>query len=408
MSPQTQTFKFEKLVKARPQIVFEAFTNATSLREWFCDVATVDPKPGGRIYLAWNSGYYAAGEYTDIQKNERVVFTWDGRGEPAATRVEVQLKSQGTATQIHLEHQEVGTGQEWDSTIAEIKKGWASSLDNLVSVLETGEDQRFVQRPMLGITISDFNAEIANQLNAPVINGIRIDNTIEGLGARDAGLQSNDVIISMDGQVTTDFASLGSVLQRHRAGDKVEVVFYRGAEKKSVLMELSRRPMPEIPPSLPELAEFYRKRQSEIHQELDEFFRNVTEEEASFQPGLDEWSVKEVLAHLIQGERYWQVWMTELLGRYEAHHDEWPGNLQAPIDATVAAYPTLNDLRQEYKRSGQETAALIASMPAEFQQHKGSYWRMAYNLVEDPYHHRNHLAQMSAAIDAARKAQARA
>jgi uncharacterized protein YndB with AHSA1/START domain len=403
MSPQTQILIFEKLVQAPPQIVFEAFTNATSLREWFCDVATVDPKPGGRLYLAWNSGFYAAGEYSELQKNEKVAFTWHGRGEPAPSIVEIQLKSQDGATQIHLEHQEVGSGPEWESTIVEAKEGWTSSLENLASVLEKGEDQRFVRRPMLGITISDFNAEIANQLGIPVSKGIRIDSTIEGLGARAAGLQGNDVIVRMDDQETTDFASLGSVLQRHLAGDKVEVVFFRGAEKKSILMELSRRPLPEVPPSIPELAEFYRERQNEIQQELDEFFRGVTEKEASFKPGPDEWGVKEVLAHLIQGERYLQIWMTELLGREEAHHDEWPGNLQAPIDATVTAFPTLSDLRQEYKCSGQETVALIASFPEDFQQYKGSYWRMAYNLVEDPYHHRNHLEQMRAAIDAARK-----
>lgn len=402
MSKQTQTFKFEKTIKASPSLVFEAFTNSTSLREWFCDVATVNPKTGGRFYVAWNSGFYASGEYTEIITDEKVAFIWLGRGEPAASQVEIQLNALDGATQIMLEHKDVGTGSEWEDIFEEILQGWTSSLDNLVSVLETGEDQRFVRRPMLGIGVSDFNEEIAQHLGIPVSKGIRIDTAVVGMGAESAGLQGNDVIVQMDGQNTPDFSSLGAVLERHNAGDKIEVVFYRGEKKNTVLMELSGRPLPELPPNLQELADFYRKRQIEIQQELDEFFEGVTEYEASFQPAHGEWGVKEVMAHLIQGERFWQIWMTELLGRQESHRDDWPGNLQAPIDATVAAYPTLTDLREEYKRSGQETAALIDSLPAEFQQYKGSYWRMAYNFVEDPYHHRIHLDQMRAAIEAAR------
>jgi hypothetical protein len=94
---------------------------------------------------------------------------------------------------------------------------------------------------------------------------------------------------------------------------------------------------------------------------------------------------------------------TELLARSESYQDDSPGNLQAPIDATVAAYPSLGDLREEYRRSGKETVALIAGFPTDFLQHKASYWRIAYNVIEDPYHHRVHLDQMSAAIETARK-----
>ena len=62
MVARSQTLTFQKLVKVKPALVYRAFTNSTSLREWFCDVATVDPKPGGRMYVAWSHGYYASGE----------------------------------------------------------------------------------------------------------------------------------------------------------------------------------------------------------------------------------------------------------------------------------------------------------------------------------------------------------
>jgi len=399
----TQTLIFEKQVKAAPHIVYEAFTNSTDLREWFCDFASVDPRAGGRIFLGWNSGFYAAGEYLEVTKNEKVVLTWYGRAEPVPTRVVVQLTQLDDGTHIRLEHQDVGTGPDWEATIEEIDKGWNSSFENLASVLDTGEDLRFTQRPMLGITVTDFNQEIASQMGVPVGEGVRIDSAIDGMGANAAGLQGGDVIVSMDGKPTTGFYSLSAVLTGRRAGDNVEVVFYRGAEQRTVQMELSGRPLPEIPPTTKDLAEFLTDRNNKIQQELDVFFTGVTDAEASFKPGPGEWSVKEVLAHLIHGERFWHRWMTELLARSESYQDDSPGNLQAPIDATVAAYPSLGDLREEYKRSGKETVALIAGFPADFLQHKASYWRIAYNVVEDPYHHRVHLDQMSAAIETARK-----
>ncbi len=245
----TQTLTFEKQVKAAPHIVYEAFTNSTSLREWFCDFASVDPRAGGRVILGWNSGFYAAGEYLEVAKNEKVALTWYGRDEPVSTRVVIQLTKLDDGTQILLEHQEVGTGPDWEATTEEIDKGWNSSLENLASVLDTGEDLRFTQRPMLGITVSDFNEQIAQQMGIPIGEGIRIDSAIDGMGASAAGLQGGDVIVSMDGKATTGFYSLSAVLSGRRAGDKVEVVFYRSAEQHTIMMELSGRPLPEIPPT---------------------------------------------------------------------------------------------------------------------------------------------------------------
>jgi uncharacterized protein YndB with AHSA1/START domain len=403
MSQNTQSIRFEIFIKAPPAQVYEAFTNATSLREWMCDIATVDPKPGGRIYAAWNSGFYAMGEYIHLQPNEEISFTWHGRGEPAFTKIEIHLKEHEDGTTLLLEHQQVGTSSEWINTRSAIQAGWESGLENLASVLETGEDLRFTHRPMLGIGVSDFNEEIAHKLNVPVSKGIRIDSTVEGMGAKAAGLQHNDVIVGMDGQDIVDGAGFGTILQSHRAGDKIPVEFYRGPEKKNILMELSKRPIPPLPASIAELAEFARKRQEEIHVELDEFFLQVSEEEASYKPAPEEWSVKETLAHLIQGERYFQFWVIELAGRQEAHHDDWAGNILAGVQALVVAQPTFMELRQAYKRSTDESVALLSHLPPEFQQHKGTYWRLAYGIVEDPFHHRIHLDQMRAAVEAARK-----
>ena len=38
-------------LKVPPAEVFRAFSNATVLREWLCDVATVNPREGGRLQM---------------------------------------------------------------------------------------------------------------------------------------------------------------------------------------------------------------------------------------------------------------------------------------------------------------------------------------------------------------------
>jgi uncharacterized protein YndB with AHSA1/START domain len=245
----SQILSFTQLVKAPLNEAYRAFTNATALREWLCDVATLLAHPGGRIYLAWNKGYYTSGEFTSVTPKERLEFTWQGRHEPGPSLVQVTFVEKDNGTLVTLEHSGIGTDEAWSRSLVEIEKGWKEGLENLASVLETGEDLRLVRRPMLGITLGDFNANKAKELNVPVTEGILLEGVLEGMGARAAGLQKDDVLVSMNGQTANDFASLATVLQDFRGGDKVEVVFYRGPEKKTVMMELSKRPIPDIPQS---------------------------------------------------------------------------------------------------------------------------------------------------------------
>jgi uncharacterized protein YndB with AHSA1/START domain len=208
MSPETHNLIFEKHIKAPIAQVFHAFTNSTMLRQWFCDAAMTEPKAGGRFYCRWNAGFYASGHFLSFQPNETFSLFWIGRDEPAPTTVIVALTSQDGSTQVRIEQQGVGVGHEWEKTIEEMNKGWTASLENLVSILETGEDLRFTRRPMLGITISDFTPEIAAHLGVPVTQGIRIDGTIEGMGAHDASLVGDDVVVKMAGKAVVDWGSL--------------------------------------------------------------------------------------------------------------------------------------------------------------------------------------------------------
>lgn len=401
MSDQTRDYTFEQNVPASPEAVYRAFTNATALREWLCDIATTAPREGGRCYLAWNDGYYSSGAFTALAPAEKVGFTWHGRGEPAPSRVLVTLTPEGDGTRVQVLHGDVGSGEGWEEIAPALQQAWTFSLENLHSIFSSGADLRFTQRPMLGITISDFDAAIAERMDVPVSEGICLDGVVPEMGAGAAGLQDGDVIVAMDDQAVVDWAGLSAALEGHRAGDEVQVDFYRGPQRKQVRMTLSGRPIPEIPQQAEALADAVLERYAQIDADLSAFFDGVSEAQAGYKIAPDAWSAKEILAHLIHSERGWQRWMADLVGGHEAWYDDWGGNLQVWIDATLAAFPTTDELLEELHRLNTETVAFVSNLPRSFVARKASYWRLAYQLLETPYHHQTHMAQMREAIAAA-------
>ncbi len=400
---KTQTLTFKRTINTKPVAVYRAFTNSTALREWFSDVALAEARKGGRFYAGWNSGYYTSGEYVSVTPDKKVVFTWQGRSEPAATRVQVSLAEKKGSTLVTVAHSRVGSGKLWAKAIKEIMKGWETALENLQSVLETGEDLRISLRPMLGISTGYFNAEVAGQLGIPVAEGVRLDGTLAGMGARAAGLQKDDVLVSIAGKKVASFASLANALQGRRAGDKVPVKFYRGKQLNTVIMELSRRPIPPIPATPAELATAVRQMYAELNIELEKCFAGVTEEEASSKPVPEEWSAEDVVCHLLAGERDGHSEITDIIIGNVRYYDGDGNNVQARNIALSAVFPAYRALLDEYKQAQAETVALLGAIPPEVISRKRSWWWLSYNWLQPFEHTRDHFEQIRAAIETARK-----
>ena len=403
MAATTDGLKIKRTIDAAPEEVYRAFTNATRLREWFCDVATSEPRKGGRLYVAWNSGYYAAGEYTALTPGKRVVFTWMGRNEPGPTQVKVTITAARAGTVVTVDHTGQGRGKAWATAIAETKRGWEVGLENLQSVLETGQDLRLARRPMLGINVDEFNAEIAAKLGAPAPDGVRLGGAVEGMGAHAAGLQKDDVIVGIAGKKVLGYSTLADALQGRQAGDTVKVTYYRDGEKKTTDMTLSARPLPEVPATPAEFADAIRRIYAEGNKLLDACLDGVSEAEASHRPGPGEWSARDVIAHLIIDLRETQQYISDLIGSEERWTDGNAGNVPARITALTSVLKTLSEARAELKRAQDETVAMVAALPGEFVSRRGSYWRLGHGLLQSSTHTQEHAAQVQAAIDSARR-----
>lgn len=399
MAGESSSMTFTRQIAVPPTEVYRAFTNATALREWFADGAHVEAREGGAFYVWWNVGFQARGIYTRLNVGSRIDFTWEGTGDPAPTAVNVALEVRDGGTCVSLTQDQIGTGEVWKRVCDEIYKGWTRGLENLQSVLETGDDLRFTRRPMLGIVGGDeVTAETAADLGVPVTQGIRIDGPVEGMGAHQAGLAKNDVLIMMDGQPITTWQSLIVALSAHRAGERVEVVFYRGTERTTVTMELSSRPLAEVPSDPSRLAGAVKQVYEQANPELEAILGGISDEQASRHPAPGEWNAKEVLAHLIAGERDTQNWIGSLVVGDEVN--TLVNNVDTRIKATVAVFDTLPALVDEFKRAQAETVAMVATLPPDFVAHKGSYVKMGRGLLE-AFHIQNHIGQIRAAVQPA-------
>jgi uncharacterized protein YndB with AHSA1/START domain len=397
--PETTHLSFKQKIAASPAQVYHALTNATILREYTCQVATTDPKAGGRVYMAWENGYYMAGEFSHLEENKAIAFTWLGKGDPGPTSVEITLEEQASGTLLHLKHLGIGKGTAWENSAGEFSKGWDLALENLVSILETGEDIRITKRPMMGILFGNLDEAALKETGAPVKEGVLLGGVVDGLSAQKSGLQKNDLIVEFDGNPLKDWNDLRPIIQKHRAGDQLLTVFYRGPEKHTVILTLAPRPLPAIPWTVAELAAATQKAYDTMNSQLDQVLGGINEYEASFQPGENQWCVKEVLAHLILGERYIQGLIIELLGSQERWADGYSENERFQIQAMLAAYPSLQDMWTELKREFHVVQGIVDRLPADFPQKlKSSYWRVAYQLLQPNYHLDDHLGQMRACI----------
>jgi len=377
--------------------LYRMFTNSSGLREWFCDVATTEPHVGGRLYCAWLNGDALMGQFKALTLDKKMVMAVRAFDDDTdRSTVTVTLREKAGVTTVKLS--DTSDGRRWVELEHIVEHAWEEELDNLKSLAETGEDLRITQRPMLGILMDSFDAAVAQKLGVPVKAGVRLSSVIDGLGAQQAGLAHNDVIVRLDGQPTPDLNVLDAILRTHQAGDTLKVVFYRGPEKRTVQMTLSPRPLAPLPASAAEFADALQKTYADGDKALKALLKGVTDAQAEQRPSPDEWNTKQVLAHLICGEHAIQWWIGTLLGGQEPHQDDWEGNQTLVVNAKVAAYGTLKRLLDELIASEAGTVSLVRSLPDAFVARKGTFRRLYAQLNPWTGHAREHLDQIKAAL----------
>lgn len=99
-----------------------------------------------------------------------------------------------------------------------------------------------VQKALLGVSGNGLNARIAEDLGIEETEGFYVAGLEEGMGAKEAGIQEEDVIIKINDAPIRKFADLTGYLGSKRPGDRVNVTLLRDGKEKTLSVELKRTP----------------------------------------------------------------------------------------------------------------------------------------------------------------------
>lgn len=94
-----------------------------------------------------------------------------------------------------------------------------------------------VQRAILGISIADISASLAEKENLGTLSGVYINQVMKGSSAEDADLQKGDIIIKIDNHTIKSTSELMEQINRYRPGDKIGVSILRS--NKPIQVEVS-------------------------------------------------------------------------------------------------------------------------------------------------------------------------
>jgi S1-C subfamily serine protease len=125
--------------------------------------------------------------------------------------------------------------------------------DVVAQLLRTGR----VDHAYLGISGQPVTADLSDDYNLPVDEGVLVEDVRAGTGAEKAGLRGGrtqvvvagdtyilggDIIVSLDDTPISTTAELRAALAAHKPGEEIEVGIFRDAKKMTVKVTLGRQP----------------------------------------------------------------------------------------------------------------------------------------------------------------------
>lgn len=102
-------------------------------------------------------------------------------------------------------------------------------------IIATGK----AQHPFLGVSSQTVTASMASQYDLPVSSGAIVSQVTVGSPAEAAGIEANDIIVSIGGEDVRTVEDVFIAIRSHKVGDEVDVDLVRGTSRLTVKATLA-------------------------------------------------------------------------------------------------------------------------------------------------------------------------
>lgn len=105
--------------------------------------------------------------------------------------------------------------------------GFAVPSDVVVKIVEDLKKYKYVQKAYIGAQTAEVTEEVAKMEGLKDLNGVFVESVTKGSTADNAGLESGDVIIALNGKAVNNKSSFDELMSALSPGDQVAVEFKR-------------------------------------------------------------------------------------------------------------------------------------------------------------------------------------
>lgn len=120
--------------------------------------------------------------------------------------------------------------------------GFAIPMNTAKDILEELRIHGKIRRGYLGVRIAPVDEVAAGKLGVKSASGAIVSSVLPGSPAHDAGIHTNDVIVSVDGDKVSTPEDLIRLIRQKEIGSSVELGILRGGEKRSLKVSIKERP----------------------------------------------------------------------------------------------------------------------------------------------------------------------
>lgn len=121
--------------------------------------------------------------------------------------------------------------------------GFAIPVDIVKTVIDDLIEDGKIDRPSLGVMISNIDKIQAKALGLDKVKGVLINDVVKKSGAEDAGLEPQDVILKVDGVEVNSVSELQTEIIKKQIGDKVSLSIWR--DNKEINKKVTLKPRDE-------------------------------------------------------------------------------------------------------------------------------------------------------------------